>query len=260
MDTAYYLDRAVELFKEELGDQLIGIYLHGSLAMGCFNPNKSDIDLLIVVQEALTTETNKRIAKRVLKLHETMPNDRGIELSIVLENVLQHFVYPTPFEFHYSDFHRKSYQADDDYICGGYDDADLAAHFVVAYYRGIALYGKAFREAFQPIDELFYIKSILYDIQNAATDIIDTPMYITLNLCRVLFFLREGAVASKKEGGDWGMHALPSKYHPMIERSLNEYSGIEDQSAYNREMLTAFASYMLSEINKDSRIMQIHTN
>ncbi|SFE93867.1 Nucleotidyltransferase domain-containing protein [Paenibacillus algorifonticola] len=79
MDTAYYLDRAVALFNEEMGDNLVGIYLHGSLAMGCFNTHKSDIDLLIVAQEALSTETNKRIAKKLLKLHESMPNDRGIE-------------------------------------------------------------------------------------------------------------------------------------------------------------------------------------
>lgn len=90
---------------------------------------------------------------------------------------------------------RGNYQSDDDYICGGYDDADLAAHIAVTYHRGIAVYGKAIREVFQPIDELFYIKSILYDVQNAATDIIETPMYISLNLCRVLFFLREGAVS-----------------------------------------------------------------
>ncbi|MGG4143053.1 DUF4111 domain-containing protein [Paenibacillus algorifonticola] len=189
-----------------------------------------------------------------------MPNDRGIELSIILEDYLLHFVYPTPFEFHYSDLHRENYQSDDNYICGGYDDADLATHIVVTYYRGIAVYGKAIREVFQPIDESFYIKSILYDVQNSATDIIETPMYISLNLCRVLFFLREGAVSSKKEGGDWGMRALPSEYHPIIERSLNEYSGIDDKSEFNREQLTEFAAYMLSEINQDNRINQINTN
>ena len=37
--------------KEILGENLVGIYLHGSLAMGCFNPQKSDIDLIIVVNE-----------------------------------------------------------------------------------------------------------------------------------------------------------------------------------------------------------------
>ena len=37
-----------------LGDNLTGIYLHGSAAMGCFNPKESDIDLLVVVKDALS--------------------------------------------------------------------------------------------------------------------------------------------------------------------------------------------------------------
>ena len=32
-----------------LGNELTGIYLHGSAALGCFNPFKSDIDLIVVV-------------------------------------------------------------------------------------------------------------------------------------------------------------------------------------------------------------------
>ncbi|MDD6156298.1 MAG: nucleotidyltransferase domain-containing protein [Lachnospiraceae bacterium] len=37
-----------------LGDNLTGVYLHGSAAMGCFNPEESDIDLLVVVKDALS--------------------------------------------------------------------------------------------------------------------------------------------------------------------------------------------------------------
>ncbi|MCA1695715.1 MAG: nucleotidyltransferase domain-containing protein, partial [Actinobacteria bacterium] len=29
-----------------LGQALVGVYLHGSLAYGCFNPDRSDLDLL----------------------------------------------------------------------------------------------------------------------------------------------------------------------------------------------------------------------
>lgn len=250
METQYYLDRVVDLFKEEMDSNLVGVYLHGSLAMGCFNPNKSDIDLLIVAQEKLSIENSKRIVKKLLKLHESLPNERGIELSVILESYLKDFVYPTPFEFHYSDYHRERYQTDENYICGGFEDPDLAAHIVVTYHRGIELYGKALREVFYPIDQQFYIKSILSDVESASVDIIESPMYFTLNLCRVLFFLKEGVVSSKKEGGEWGVSALPSEYRQDIQRSLNEYIGIADNAELNIENLTDFADYMISEIKK----------
>ena len=36
-------------WSEILGDTLTGIYVHGSIAFGCFQPQKSDIDFLAVV-------------------------------------------------------------------------------------------------------------------------------------------------------------------------------------------------------------------
>ena len=45
--------------REILGENLAGIYLHGSAAMGCFHPRKSDLDLLAVVQHPLD-DTCKR--------------------------------------------------------------------------------------------------------------------------------------------------------------------------------------------------------
>ena len=43
------INRFVSDSREILSDRLTGIYLHGSMAMGCFNPDKSDIDLIIVI-------------------------------------------------------------------------------------------------------------------------------------------------------------------------------------------------------------------
>ena len=44
----------VEQSKRILRDNLIGVYLHGSLVMGCFNPQKSDIDLIIVIDKPIS--------------------------------------------------------------------------------------------------------------------------------------------------------------------------------------------------------------
>jgi streptomycin 3"-adenylyltransferase len=204
MNTQFYLDKIVTLFKEELKENLLGIYLHGSLAMGCFNPIRSDIDFIVVVEEKLTAINQKRIASMVLSLNEEMSNERGIEFSIILETHLKPFIYLTPFEFHYSDYHREKYRTDENYLCGGFEDEDLASQIEVAYHRGITLYGKPLSELYEPIARPFYLASILH-VEDATEDIINNPMYFTLNLCRILFFLKEGIVSSKKEGGEWGV-------------------------------------------------------
>ncbi len=104
------LDRIVHLFKDELSESLIGIYLHGSLAMGCFNPFQSDIDLLIIVKDKHSVETYKRIVRELLQIEEEMKVMKGIELSVVLESHVVDFIFPTPFEFHYSAFHKEKYK------------------------------------------------------------------------------------------------------------------------------------------------------
>lgn len=40
-----FLSRFTGMSRDTLGENLIGVYLHGSAAMGCFNPAKSDLDL-----------------------------------------------------------------------------------------------------------------------------------------------------------------------------------------------------------------------
>ncbi|KOP64284.1 DNA polymerase [Bacillus sp. FJAT-18019] len=251
MDIQMVLDQTVELFKEELHDNLIGIYLHGSLAMGCFHPEGSDIDLIIVAAEKLSHDHMRRLVEKIMALEDTMANRQGLELSLVLESSLQSLVYPPPFELHYSAFHRERYQTDTHYICGGFADADLAAHFTVIYHRGIVLYGKPIQEVFTPVDRQHYIQAILHDVEDAVQDIIDSPMYYTLNLCRVLYYLKENVVSSKKEGGEWGLHALPSKYHTIIDHALHAYrQGEQSPDNITSNELIPFAKYMLEEIHR----------
>ncbi|TVX96718.1 DUF4111 domain-containing protein [Cohnella terricola] len=250
LNTQLYLDNIVSMFKEELRDNLSGIYLHGSLAMGCFNPHRSDIDFIVVVKESLTSENKKRIAKMTLMMNDKMPNEKGLEFSVILEMYLMPFVYPTPCEFHYSDFHKERYRSDENYLWGGYEDSDLASQLVVAYHRGIPLYGRPLNELYQPIERQYFLASILHDIEGASQDIFKHTMYLTLNLCRVLFFLKEGDISSKKEGGEWGAHSLPNPYRDLVMQCLEEYTGNAGKSEFDNQILSSFAEYMLHEINR----------
>lgn len=250
MDTDFFLQKVADMFKKVMKKNLVGIYLHGSLAMGCFNPNISDIDIIIIAKNKLSRDENRTIAKQLLLLDDELPSSRGIELSIVLETIAKDFIYPTPFEFHYSDYHRERYQTDEKYNCGGSEDPDLAAHFTVIYQRGITIYGRPIQAVFQPVDRKYYVQSILSDIASASCEILDSPVYFTLNLCRVLLFLRQGIVSSKKEGGEWALNALPHKYHQIITYCLDEYSGLSKELELDNVLLLDFSEYMSNKIRQ----------
>ena len=234
--------------KDILKDNLVGVYLHGSLAMGCFNPKRSDIDLIIVVNEPLSAPIKREYLEMVVE-HDANGPAKGIEMSIVLENVCKPFVYPTPFELHFSKGHLDWYKEDpDEYIreMNG-TDKDLAAHFTIINKRGKCLYGPSIKEVFGEVPSSDYMDSIWYDVENAKKEITKYPMYLTLNLARVLAYKEEGLVLSKKEGGEWAIDKLPEEYHLLVQAALNEYLESVDV-VYDKRLAKHYAKYMIKRI------------
>ncbi len=233
---------------EILGDVLTGIYLHGSAAMGCYNPDKSDIDLLIVTETKPDDDMKRRFMDMVIAADRDIPA-KGTELSVVQRKYCDPFVYPTPFELHYSRMHTQWYTDDpDDYISKmNGTDKDLAAHFTVLRSRGICLYGLPINEVFGEVPDEAYMDSLLYDIADAADDIEGSTMYYTLNLARVLAYRREKLILSKKEVGEWALDNIPERYAPLIRAALLEYTESADMH-YDPALARSYAEYMLGSI------------
>lgn len=237
----------VKQSREILGDHLVGIYLHGSAAMGCFH-EKSDIDLLVVVDAALSDEMKRRYMDMVVELNTGAP-EKGIELSVVRKNVCKPFIYPTPFELHFSIAHLQWYQTDpSDYIdkMNG-TDKDLAAHVTIIYHRGKRLFGEEITDVFERVGREFYFDSIWNDIKDAEEEIMTNPTYIVLNLCRVLAYKEEELILSKQEGGNWGMGNVPEKYHDLILQALDEYLSGKSMK-WDENCARDYAAYMVEQI------------
>lgn len=243
------LNRFIQMSRDVLGHNLLGIYLHGSLAMGCFNPKKSDIDLLLVVQKEPSDEEKLAFMQQVILLNDEAPA-KGLELSIVTKGAVNPFVYPTPFVLHFSPMHLGWFQnAPVGYVqkMKG-TDPDLAAHCTIVRRYGIPLWGDPIDETFGQVPKSAYLDSIWQDVAQARTDILGDPMYITLNLCRVAAFVREDLCLSKQSGGEWGLNHLPDIYHGMIRNALNCYATDQSMTA-DADIATAFAAELLTEID-----------
>jgi len=117
--------------------------------MNCYNPNSSDVDLLVVVKESINIEEKKQIIKLLLELSEKYQIRKGFEMSIVLEQHTKNFIYHTPFLLHYSNLWKEKFiNSELDFSKTEDKDPDLAVHFMVTKKRGICIYGS-------PISEIF---------------------------------------------------------------------------------------------------------
>ena len=67
MDVKKLMIEVNEWVKEILKDNYVGVYFHGSLRLGSFNPNKSDLDFIIVVKNKLSSEIKEQIWDKMLE-------------------------------------------------------------------------------------------------------------------------------------------------------------------------------------------------
>ena len=242
------LNAFVEMSREVLGSNLVGIYLHGSAAMGCFHPAASDLDLILIVEEGVLDSVKLAFMNEVIQFNEEAP-PKGLELSLVKREYCKPFVYPTPYELHFSIGHLEWFlKRPDEYVekMKG-TDKDLAAHFANINQYGIVLFGEDIQNVFGSVPRKHFIDSLWYDISEAECDILKNPVYVTLNLCRALAYIREGVILSKKAGGEWGLDNLPQSFRELIGEALGCYTNARSMKT-DMENAPDFASYMLSQI------------
>ena len=247
------LDDFIAAAREIIGGQLTGAYLHGSLAMECFNPDKSDIDLIVVIEENISDEQKLGFMERVAALNRQAPA-KGLEMSIVLRKYCDPFVYPTPFELHFSLAHLQWFRDNpQDYVrkMKG-EDKDLAAHFTIIRRYGIVLYGEKIENVFAEVPRENYVDSIWEDVRNAKEEILKQPMYIILNLCRVLAFMEDGLILSKKEGAEWAIEHLLDDDWSVVRPALECYRTNRNM-VIGEEKGRDFAEKMLAQIEDKMR-------
>jgi len=61
MDYNSLLKQIADKYQSILGKNMTGIYVHGSIALGCFNWERSDIDFLVVINEPITKQTKIKL-------------------------------------------------------------------------------------------------------------------------------------------------------------------------------------------------------
>jgi streptomycin 3"-adenylyltransferase len=193
-----------------LGANLLGIYVYGSLTFGCYNPARSDIDVLVVTHRRLAPETRPPLSKMLQRI----ASPTKLEMSFLSRADLDPWRHPCPFDYHFS----ASTEVHDG------TNVDLAAEIGNARARGAALLGPQPTEGLPQVPEADYLDTIVRDIHWARARIESHPGYAVLNCCRALAYARERQIMSKAEGAEWARRALPAEFHGLVEQALTAYT------------------------------------
>jgi predicted nucleotidyltransferase len=240
----------VSKLSEMLGSNLVGVYLHGSLAMGCFNPHASDIDVLVITQRRVG---RKKLQLGSLALAASL-KPRPIEVTTFSKRDLNPWRYPTPFDFHFSEDWRTAYASGTALRRMGKCGEDPAAHLAETRARGLVLLGLPIEDVVPIVPATDFLNSVVGDLRWALRKLkanatvegrIQASTYLVLNACRILAFLENDRVLSKAEGGEWALRVVPREFAPLVRQALRAYR--EDQRCgANVASVRSFAMWVVA--------------
>lgn len=198
-------------------DALVGIYVHGSAVLGDFVPDRSDLDMLAVVNDD-TPDRLVDVLGTVLRRARPMPAT-GLEVSVVDLFAARHPSSPWPFRLHVTTDPRDQKTVSG---VGHPGDTDLVLHYLATRAFGWAASGPNPQEVFGPVPNDVVVAQLAAELRWAAHG---APVsYAILNSCRALRFVHDGTICSKTDGGLW---ALERNIRPTLVRAALDARGGE---------------------------------
>lgn len=180
-----------------LGPALVGLYLHGSGALGGWSAERSDVDLLGVVARPLSRRAKRVIAARLHHPSLTCPAPAGLELSLVTAAVAAGPPRRPPFELHLT-----TGPSPQTHLGGpAAADPDLLLQFAVCRRAGVAVAGPGPAEVFAEPPRAWLLEQAAAELRWAARH--GNLPYQVLNACRAWRYLEDDTLSSKVEAGRW---------------------------------------------------------
>lgn len=214
--------------REVLGQQFVGLYVHGSVASHDFNPQRSDIDFVVVTTDALPLDVLPALEAMHARLTAS-----GLQWADVLEGSYIPQAALRRYDPAHSDY--PALRVDGSFEVDGHGSDWIIQRHILRE-KGLALAGPPIKTLIDPVapDALRWAsRGILrewWQPQLAESFRIrsdEYQAYAILTMCRILYTLEHGDVASKPAAAQWAKSVLDSHWSPLIDRALAWGHGME---------------------------------
>ena len=248
------VDQVCRVWLKHLKHRLVGVYLHGSLALGSFVEDASDLDILVVTEARLSRRERLSIARDVLAIDQ---KPCPLEISALWLQQIFPWQYPTPCQFHYSSLWTEHYRR----LLGGeiqnsflveedFTDTDMACHVRLAGQSGLCVYVRPIHEVFPPVPEQDFWDSISRDIGGCSFEDPQPKTYAAniLTLARVLSYKKEKRILSKVDGARWALGYVPEKLRYLLENAVQIWYAGAEKCGYDAEDVRELQRFLMDEI------------
>jgi hypothetical protein len=214
------MERLLDGVGEAVGGQLVGLYLHGSLALGDFYPPASDVDFHVATAGTLGEPALERLAA----LHAAFKAEGGWVAR--LEGV---YLPPAALRrMEPAGARCPTVGSDWDFTLGQPGPTWVLDRWVTRE-RGVVVAGPDPRELIDPIGPDELRAAVLASLLKFWTERTRDPAWLrprhyqafaVLTMCRDLYVLEHGVLASKPVAAAWATRRLGSPWAALVERAL----------------------------------------
>ncbi|MEM6475596.1 MAG: aminoglycoside adenylyltransferase domain-containing protein [Pseudomonadota bacterium] len=204
-----YLEKVTSLVRDTLGQDLKGLYLHGSGAQSDYNQGTSDIDILGVVATGSISDAQR--SKLVSRLtHDALPVPaKGLEIILCPEDAVCEPVLDLPFDFALSTGHSWPTQCEPRGTA-----SDSLINITLCRQSGISLFGPPPDQVLAPVPRDLLREALIEEIEWHQQNLFvepegATPENAVLNAARSLYAAETGRILSKSEGARWWLERYP---------------------------------------------------
>lgn len=233
-----------------LGEKLVGLYLFGSLVIGDFHPEFSDIDLLAALSSDVDEANFAALQHMHAAFFEKHPEwYHRIEVCYISVAALQTVTSRT------NTIARISPGED-------LNMREADKHWLIDWYvvreRGVTLFGPPPQTLIEPISKAAYIQTVKDNVGAWREWVqpmcyLKAQAYAILTLCRALYSLKHGEQTSKKQAGLWAMQEYP-QWASLIQNALVWYETPYDENT-NQDapfpQTLQFVQFAIDECERD---------
>jgi len=228
-----------------LDTYFIGLYLHGSLALGDFDPGHSDIDFVVVT----TRELPVKLISDLETMHSSI-KDSGLEWVNKLEG--SYISKKALLRYNPDDTPRPHVNEGKFFVARDERDWVIIRHILRE--SGVVVAGPPVRPLIAPVSPDELRRAVLEVLATWWAPMLDKPglrfsgpgyqPYAVLTMCRALYTLKHGNIVSKPVSARWALEALDKRWTKLIESALSWHDG---DPTGDIEQTRQFMSYTIEQ-------------
>lgn len=256
--TKNQITECINLLKQILNEDLLGVYLYGSAIVGGLQ-KYSDLDLFVVSARALTADEKTVLVENLLTISGIyMKGEKyPLELTIVVKSLINPWRYPPTFDFQYGEWLRTEFERGNIEPWATKVMPDLALLITQVLLANRTIFGMPPNQLLCTVPYRDFLLATIDSLKGLMTELHGDTRNVLLTYARIWNTLETDTINSKPVVACWARDRLPQQYKPVLERARSICVGETDEDWNDiQNLIKPCADFMLEQINVQIKLIE----